>query len=220
MRSRINHYKTTRLKAFTKIALLLLTGPMMVMAQPRQHISLDEGWKFHFGDAADPAKDFNFRTASIFVKSGKAEGTAIAPNYDDKSWRTLSVPHDWAVELPFVYAPDTNVMEHGYKPVGGHYPATSIGWYRKHFMVSQKDSGQRIVISFDGIYRDSKVWINGFYLCNNASGYSGFSCDVTDYVRYGRENVLVVRVDATQYEGWYYEGAGIYRHVWLDQYDP
>ncbi|HEY4285916.1 MAG TPA: beta-galactosidase GalA [Puia sp.] len=208
------------MKAFTKIALLLLTVPMMVVAQTRQHISLDEGWKFHFGDAADPAKDFNFRTASIFVKSGKAEGTAIAPNYDDRSWRTLSVPHDWAVELPFVYAPDTNVMEHGYKPVGGHYPATSIGWYRKHFIVSQKDSGKRILISFDGIYRDSKVWINGFYLCNNASGYSGFSCDVTDYVRYGKENVLVVRVDATQYEGWYYEGAGIYRHVWLDQYDP
>ena len=187
---------------------------------PRQHVSLDQGWKFHFGDAADPAKDFNFRTASIFVKSGKAEGTAIAPGFDDRDWRTLSVPHDWAVELPFEFAPDTNVMEHGYKPVGGHYPSTSIGWYRKHFMVSPTDSGQRMVIRFDGVYRDCKVWINGFYLCDNASGYSGFSCDVTDYVRYGKENVLVVRVDATQYEGWYYEGAGIYRHVWLDQYNP
>ena len=109
---------------------------------------------------------------------------------------------------------------HGYKPVGGHYPATSIGWYRKRFMVSPADSGERMVLQFDGIFRDSKVWINGFYCCANASGYSGFSVDVTDFIRYGKENVLVVRVDATQYEGWFYEGAGIYRHVWLNQYDP
>ncbi len=110
-------------------------------------------------------------------------------------------------------------MAHGYKPVGGHYPATSVGWYRKRFIVAPADSGQRFEISFDGIYRDSRVWINGFYCCNNASGYSGFSCDVTDLIRYGKENVVVVRVDASQYEGWYYEGAGIYRHAWLNQYN-
>jgi beta-galactosidase len=188
-------------------------------AQMRQHLSLDEGWAFHFGDAADPAKDFNFRTVSIFAKSGKAEGTAIAPDFDDRDWRVLSVPHDWAVELPFANSSDPDVMSHGYKPVGGHYPATSVGWYRKRFSVSPSDSGHRFVIRFDGVYRDSKVWINGFYCCANASGYSGFSCDVTDYIRYGRDNVLVVRVDASQYEGWYYEGAGIYRHVWLNQYN-
>ncbi|HVS98233.1 MAG TPA: beta-galactosidase GalA, partial [Puia sp.] len=108
---------------------------------------------------------------------------------------------------------------HGYKPVGGHYPSTSIGWYRKHFTVARADSGNRFVVRFDGIYRDSKVWINGFYLCANASGYSGFSCDITDYLRYGHDNVIVVRVDASQYEGWYYEGAGIYRHVWLNKYN-
>jgi beta-galactosidase len=85
--------------------------------------------------------------------------------------------------------------------------------------VSRSDSGQRFVIHFDGVFRDSKVWFNGLYCCSNASGYSGFSCDVTDYVRYGRENVLVVRVDASQYEGWYYEGAGIYRHVWFNEYN-
>jgi beta-galactosidase len=217
--------KTTRLKTYKRkiiggLLLLCCFGPVLLYAQGlRQHHSLDEGWKFHFGDAADPAKDFNFGTESIFVKSGKAERTAIAPDFDDHDWRTLSVPHDWVVELPFVHSTDSSVMSHGYKPVGGHYPATSVGWYRKHFGVSPADSGQRFVIRFDGIYRDSKVWVNGFYCCANASGYSGFSCDVTDYIRYGRENVLVVRVDASQYEGWYYEGAGIYRHVWLNQYN-
>ena len=197
--------------------LLLSTIFLPLFALAQRHQSFDANWKFHLGDAADPSKDFNYRTASVFIKSGRAGGTAIAPDFDDRDWRTLSLPHDWAVELPFANSPDSLVMAHGYKPIGGHYPATSIGWYRKHFTVAPADSGRRFVIRFDGIYRDSKVWINGFYLCANASGYTGFSCDITDYLRYGRDNVLVVRVDATQYEGWYYEGAGIYRHVWLEQ---
>jgi beta-galactosidase len=225
MRLRIDYTKMTHLETIKKkirrgIFLFICFGVLAGQAQTlRQHRSLDQGWKFHFGDAADPAKDFNFRTVSIFAKSGRAEGTAIAPDFDDRDWRELSVPHDWAVELPFANSPDPDVMSHGYKPVGGRYPASSVGWYRKRFTVSAVDSGQRFVIRFDGIYRDSKVWINGQYCCANASGYSGFSCDVTDYIRYGRENVLVVRVDASQYEGWYYEGAGIYRHVWLNQYN-
>ncbi len=202
-------------------AFLLLCGCLGVLAATaqRQHLSLDDGWRFHYGNAADPGRDFNFGTVSIFSKSGKAEGTAIAPDFDDRDWQAVSVPHDWAVELPFQNSPDFDVMSHGYKPVGGHYPATSIGWYRKRFVVSSGDSGQRFVLQFDGVFRDCKVWVNGFYCCANASGYSGFTVDVTDFVRYGKENVLVVRVDATQYEGWFYEGAGIYRHVWLNQYN-
>jgi beta-galactosidase len=204
----------------TLLALLLF--PLVTLAQQtpeRLHTSLDSGWKFHFGDAADPAKDFNYKTSTIFVKSGKAAGTAIASTFDDKDWQTLTLPHDWAVGLPAEYSTDSDVMAHGYKPVGGHYPATSIGWYRRHFRISSADSGRRVVIRFDGIFRDSKVWINGFYLASNLSGYSGFSCDVTDYLRYDQDNTLAVRVDASQYEGWYYEGAGIYRHVWLNEYN-
>ncbi|HVU56789.1 MAG TPA: beta-galactosidase GalA [Puia sp.] len=185
----------------------------------RHRQSIDDGWKFHFGDAADPARDFNFSLVSIFAKSGKAAGTAIAPEFPDSGWRTLQLPHDWAVELPFENSPDADVMAHGYKPVGGLFPRTSIGWYRKHFALTAADSGRRWVVRFDGVFRDSKVWINGFYLGGNASGYSGFEFDVTDYIRFDKENVLAVRVDASQYEGWYYEGAGIYRHVWLDSYD-
>ena len=204
---------------YVKTLFFLALLPLLASAQPREHRDFDAHWKFHLGDAADPAKDFNYRTVGIFVKSGKAKGTPIAIDFDDSNWRTLSLPHDWAVELPFEYSPDSDVMAHGYKPVGGHYPATSVGWYRKHFIIPVTDSGHRFVIRFDGIYRDSKVWINGFYLCGNASGYSSFTCDITDYLRYGHDNVLVVRVDASQYEGWYYEGAGIYRHVWLNEYN-
>jgi beta-galactosidase len=217
--------KMTHVKTLFFLAVL----PLFAVAQPRQHtqpdtqprehLNFDKDWKFHLGDASDPAKDFNFRAVPIFVKTGGAKGTAIAPDFNDSSWRDLSLPHDWAVELPFENSADPNVMSHGYKPVGGLYPATSVGWYRKHFTVSAADSGRRFVVRFDGIYRDSKVWVNGFYLCGNASGYSGFTCDITDYLRYDHDNVLVVRVDASQYEGWYYEGAGIYRHVWLNEYN-
>ena len=195
--------------------LLFLLVPSLVAGQAsqRQRINMDEDWKFHFGHAANPEKDFNYSIATIFSKSGGAFSTAIDPRFKDSSWRTLDLPHDWAVELPFVEVDDRNVESHGYKPVGGLFPETSIGWYRKHFKISRDDSGQRFQIQFDGIFRDAQVWVNGFYLGNNKSGYIGVAYDITDFINFDRENVLVVRADATQYEGWFYEGAGIYRHV-------
>jgi beta-galactosidase len=184
----------------------------------RKRINFDEDWAFHLGHAADPTRDFNFRIANLFSKSGKAEGTAIDPKYNDSAWRKLDLPHDWAVELPFVNSSNFDVMAHGYKPVGGLFPESSIGWYRKSFTIARADSGQRFSITFDGIFRDASIWLNGIYLGNNESGYIGVSYDITDYINFNNLNVLVVRVDATQYEGWFYEGAGIYRHVWLNQY--
>lgn len=185
----------------------------------RQQLSFDTNWKFQFGHAANAEKDFNYTIATIFSKSGGAAKTAIDPKFDDSKWRQLNLPHDWAVELPFVYKDNFDVMAHGYKPVGGLFPETSIGWYRKHFTVAKADSGQRFQIQFDGIFRDANIWLNGFYLGNNKSGYVGVAYDVTDYINFEKDNVLVVRADATQYEGWFYEGAGIYRHVWLNKYN-
>lgn len=184
----------------------------------RKQVNLDDNWKFIFGHAANPEKDFNYSIKTIFSKSGGASGTAIDPNFNDSNWRTLDLPHDWAVELPFVKVDNSDVESHGFKPVGGLFPATSIGWYRKQFKVAKADSGRRFQIQFDGIFRDANVWINGFYLGNNKSGYIGVNYDVTDFLNFDNENVIVVRVDATQYEGWFYEGAGIYRHVWLNSY--
>lgn len=200
------------------LLLLIICFSAQAQTNPRARLLLDEDWKFHFGHAGDPAKDFNFSIANIFSKSGKAEGTAIHPRFDDKAWRTLNLPHDWAVELPFVQVDNADVMAHGYKPVGGLFPETSIGWYRKQFPVARADSGNRFSLRFDGIFRNAKIWLNGFYIGTNESGYVGVEYDVTDYLDYSRNNVLVVRVDATQYEGWFYEGAGIYRHVWLNTY--
>ncbi|MBS4044177.1 MAG: glycosyl hydrolase 53 family protein [Chitinophagaceae bacterium] len=183
-----------------------------------QQINFDDDWKFAFGHASNPEKDFNYSIKTIFSKSGNSIETAADIKFQDSKWRTLNLPHDWAVELPFVNIDNFDVQSHGYKPVGGLFPETSIGWYRKHFRIEAKDSGQRFQIQFDGVFRDANFWINGFYLGNNKSGYIGANYDITDFINYNDDNVICVRVDATQYEGWFYEGAGIYRHVWLHQY--
>lgn len=206
-----------RLTPCILLTFLLSCSIFTLSAQKRT--SLDNDWKFHFGHAANPEKDFNYSLASIFAKSGGAAGTAIDPRFKDSAWRSLNVPHDWAVELPFVKHPDFGVESHGYKPVGGFFPETSIGWYRKKFRVAASDSGQRFQVQFDGVFRNASVWLNGFFVGQNQSGYIGVAYDITDVIRFDQENVLVVRVDATQYEGWFYEGAGIYRHVWLNQFN-
>ncbi|MCD6346964.1 MAG: glycosyl hydrolase 53 family protein [Bacteroidales bacterium] len=186
-------------------------------ATNRLRINIDENWKFALGNAADPAKDFNFKTDLIFAKTGRANTSAINPGYDDSQWRQLNLPHDWAVELPFVEMNDFNLMVHGYKAIGGYFPENSIGWYRKSFTIPSADSGKQYSLTFDGVFRDAMFWLNGFYLGNNESGYIGVTYPITDYINYEGDNILVVRVDASQFEGWFYEGAGIYRHVWLNQ---
>ena len=201
----------------------LIWMPVSLLAQrteARQHLLFDNDWRFSLGHAADPVKDFNFSLQTIYSKAGKAEGTAIHPRFDDKAWQAVTLPHDWLVKLPNTYSPSFDVMAHGYKPVGGYFPENSIGWYRKHFNVAKADSGQRVSIQFDGVFRNCQVWLNGFYIGRNESGYSGFGFDITDLVEFGKDNVIVLRVDASQYEGWFYEGAGIYRHAWLNVYSP
>ena len=124
------------------------------------------------------------------------------------------MPHDWAVELPF----DVNAnFDHGRKPLGPAFPKNSVGWYRRTFSLPEADTGKRLWIEFDGVYRDCRVFMNGYLLAHHESGYNSFRCDITDTANCGGKNVLAVRVDASQFEGWFYEGAGIYRHVWLEK---
>jgi beta-galactosidase len=184
----------------------------------RERISLDRGWRFALGHAGDAAKDFGHGTRdfSYLAKAGYGDGPA-GPKFDDRAWRVLDVPHDWAAELPF---DSRGTKSHGYRAIGYRFPEHSVGWYRKSFQVPQSDFGRRIVVEFDGVHRDARVWINGFYLGEHHSGYTGFHYDLTDYLNYGGDNVLAVRADATLEEGWYYEGAGIYRHVWLVKTAP
>jgi beta-galactosidase len=207
----------------TVVLLIIILLPRETTAEDssgqRERLLMDFGWRFAFGNA-DPAKDFNpdpnGTWFSYFAKAGTAGGAA-SPDFDDRGWRTLDVPHDWAVEMPFS---DRGGGSHGYKAIGQNFPESSVGWYRKTFTVPASDLGKRITVDFDGVFRDSQVWVNGFYLGRESSGYSGFGYDISDYLNYGGNNVIAVRVDASLEEGWFYEGAGIYRHVWLTKTAP
>ena len=178
----------------------------------RERLLLDPNWRFALGHASNPAYDFGFGSGNDWDKVGEFLDPSAA-NFDASAWRTVDLPHDWAVELPFENAEE--LKDHGYKPIGRNYPATSIGWYRRVFQVPESDRGRRLFLEFDGVYRDAIVALNGHYLGRNLSGYSPFRFDITDYVSYSGDNTLVVRANATEREGWFYEGAGIYRHVWL-----
>jgi len=181
----------------------------------REHIPFDFGWRFAFGHPADTKKDFDNGNSyfSYFSKAGYGDGAAAA-NFDDRSWRKLDLPHDWAVEQPFS---EQGSFSHGFKAIGRNFPNASIGWYRKNFAVAATDLGRHISIAFDGVFRNSMVWVNGQYLGTKPGGYLGFEYDISAYLNYGGENTIAVRVDATMEEGWFYEGAGIYRHVWLNK---
>ena len=187
-------------------------------AQPhRERINFDSNWQFAFGDASSPAKDFgcgteyfNYLTKAASIHN---EGPYSA-KFDASLWAEVDLPHDWVVDLP--YAAEAS-HSHGYKTVGFKYPHSSVGWYRKTFSVAEEDYGKHIWLQFDGIFRDSRVWVNGFYLGHEQSGYATSIYDISEYLYYGGENLICVRVDATLEEGWFYEGAGIYRHVWLNK---
>jgi beta-galactosidase len=179
---------------------------------PRERFLLDFGWKFQFGHCADPLRDLGFGSnQGDFAKSGDFK--FATERFDDSTWRSLNLPHDWAVELPFVR--DESVQSHGYKPLGRKYPETSVGWYRRSFDVPATDRDRRTVLLFDGAFRDALVFLNGYFIGRNNNGYAPFSFDITDFLNYGGRNFLVVRMDASFGDGWFYEGAGIYRHVWL-----
>ena len=182
----------------------------------REHLSIDFGWRFHLGDDEDVSGGVGGADPSVYTKAGRAVG-AVWPDFDDSKWREIDLPHDWVVELGFDAKAD---RWHGYAPVGREWPSTSIGWYRKTFNLPQSDEGRRLSIEFDGVFRHSIVWLNSHRLGGHLSGYTSFRYDITDYANYGGQNVLVVRVDARAFELWSYEGAGIYRHVWLVKTDP
>jgi beta-galactosidase len=185
----------------------------------RERLLLDFGWRFHFGDADDTSKDFGFGTgrSGNFQKTGNfIPACEIA--FDDGGWKSVNLPHDWAIELPFKN--DQALQSKGFYPLGRNYPETSVGWYRRVFELSKEDAGKRITLEFDGSYRETMVVFNGFYIGRHSGGYDPFSFDVTDFANAGGRNVLLVRVDATESDGWFYEGAGLYRHVWLVKTGP
>ena len=160
-------------------------------ASVRQETLIDQDWRFHSGEVA-------------------SSNQVIAKNYDDAQWQRVQLPHDYGLDGH--YDP-TNLRQRGYLPV-------DVAWYRKHFFISKFDQGEILQLEFGGIFRDSQVWLNGEFLGSHASGYTGFHFDISKAARCGGDNVIVVRVDPREREGWRYEGAGIYRHVYYRAMSP
>lgn len=146
---------------------------------------LDFGWKFHKGDAEDGQK----------------------PNYEDSSWQTVNVPHDWSIEGP-LSEDNAGGKSGGYFPLG-------IGWYRRALKVPAQHKDKKVLIEFDGIYKDSEVWINGHSLGKRWYGYVGFQYDLTPHICWNEQNTIAVRVDNSSQTCRWYSGSGIYRHVRL-----
>lgn len=175
----------------------------------RERLLFDEGWKFHLGDIEAPVPQ-NHHETYLSTKAGNALGAA-SPDWDDSKWRVLSLPHDWAVEGPF--DPTANVSQ-GYRPRG-------VAWYRRSFTLPESDLGKYLELQFDGVASHCTVWVNGTLAHRNFCGYTSFAVDLTPFANYGEEiNTIAVRVDASVMEGWWYEGAGMYRHTWLEKRSP
>jgi len=170
----------------------------------RQRWLLDSEWRFHEGDIPMHVPQGQGETY-MWVKTGYEQGVPN-PVYDDTSWRVVDLPHDWAVEAP---VDKNNNIANGFRPKG-------VAWYRRRFKLENEDPSLCYYLEFEGIFRNSTVWLNGHRLGNEPSGYTTFRYDVSDMINRGGINTIVVRVDATDFEGWWYEGSGIYRHVWLE----
>jgi len=153
---------------------------------PRIWESFDFGWNFSRGDFPG----------------------AQAVDFSDSSWQRLDLPHDWSIEGPFDEKEPSSYC--------GAYLPTGIGWYRKHFRVPNSYRDKQLTIEFDGVYQNSEVWINGQYLGKRPYGYVPFFYDLTPHIRFGKQNLIAVRVDNShQTNCRWYSGSGIYRHTWL-----
>lgn len=220
------------MKKLVLLVLLLSMARLGGMAQSqRERILMNQDWLFAMGHAADPDKDFHYGQALSFSKiaflqestmlDADQESRLAIPHtqrFNDSAWVKVSVPHDWGMALG--YSQEQFKMK-GYRKLGGRAPENSVGWYRKHF-TSKLVKGDRYILEFEGIFRDAQVWMNGVYLGRGESGYVPLIFDVTECLNYeeGADNVISVRVDATHSELWSYEGAGIYRNVWLTRTAP
>ena len=188
--------RTSILTLLVILITLGITDALMAQESPRSRESFNQGWKF--------VKYFNDSVES--VATDREPENLQLPSVNDNSWRTLDLPHDWAIEGPFSDTLENNT---------GLLPWKGIGWYRKHFIVSENDKEKRIYIDFDGAMANAKVWLNGKYVGEWPYGYTSFRLDLTPYIIIGKKNVIAVRLDTKNWDSRWYPGAGLYRNVWL-----
>ncbi|MBR6765368.1 MAG: hypothetical protein IKM06_02660, partial [Clostridia bacterium] len=183
----------------------------------REQILFDDNWLFHKGDivVSEPkskgpiytsakTESMKWGPASIkYLDSPDNFGRDVS--YNGEKWIHVDLPHDYVV---------SGEMYEDENPALGFFKYENA-WYRKHFTIDTVDEGKRITLLFEGVATRSTVYLNGCELKHNNCGYNTFEVDITDYIQYGKDNVLAVYVRYHQNEGWWYQGGGIYRHVWL-----
>ncbi len=189
----------------------LRAGAQTLGLTQRETLLLNDGWRFFEGDIVPPPLS-ETDTAYNASKAGAARGAA-SPSFDDTLWQPVSLPHDFASFQPISQDDNANIAQ-GYRRRG-------IGWYRTNLVFGDDDRDKNIELQLDGAATYATVWFNGILVDRNWSGYSSAYIDLTPYVTYGDAyNTLAVRVDASVMEGWWYEGAGLYRDVWVVKRSP
>jgi beta-galactosidase len=187
------------------VSALQSLGPVFAQDQPQAQ---PQAQLRNQSNAVSPRIRESFDFGWRFLK-GDAPG-AKQPEFSDSAWRAVDLPHDWSIEGPF----SEQEKAQGSLPTG-------LGWYRKHFRLPDSHNGRVVTVEFDGVYRNSEVWINGQYLGKRPYGYVPFSYDLTPHLISGRDNVIAVKVDNSQQPNCrWYSGSGIYRHTWLLATNP
>jgi beta-galactosidase len=214
----------------------VLSGPVLAQADPaatdgqvRERLNFDSGWLFQRGDPPDvhpnqidypQLKDFLLAGASTFTKGTPvtrpewnpgADVSYVKPDFDDRAWRALNLPHDWAIEGPFDLKGEGST---------GKLPYAGQAWYRKHFRLPANDAGRRIFLDIDGAMSYSTVWVNGQFAGGWPYGYSSYELEITGLVKAGGDNLVSIRLNNPAESSRWYPGAGIYRHVWLVKTAP
>ena len=190
---------------------------MLPFGLPGYTIDFHKGWLFHRGDLPPQQAYWGL------LKNGTCNQGGSRYRLDDSQWRQVTLPHDYVVETSVVEGDDTPNTNHGlpemwtFNQTHNYRGSFQYGpaWYRKRFGTPELPEGGRVYLMFDGIYRASDIYLNDCFVLHHESGYTGITADVTDFLFESQENVLAVRVDATEAEGWYYEGGGIYRSARL-----
>lgn len=182
--------------------------------------NFDRDWKFYLGNLSPQDETEGWGGAKAHAYSFGA----TAENLDDSAWRTVHLPHDFVSEGDYGRKNSGNDMQQipemesmDSRLFAGGSLEGGVAWYRKHFTLAKDKENKRFFLHFGGIYRNATIYLNEYFVGHHKNGYSSFTIDITDFVNFDHENVLAVRVDATGREGWWYEGGGIYRHVWLEE---
>lgn len=230
-------------------------------ASTREHISINEGWKFFRYDT-DPDKliydvrpgvtDRNDNvvadtrpTEAVAVNSSEsvlknwilpsgnnfiadpakrhqrpqgqpgANFPFVQSNFDDRSWESVNLPHDWAIKGPFYKEPNA-IIGGGM----GRLPIQGVAWYRKSLSIPATDKGKSIYLDIDGAMSFTMVWLNGNLVGGWPYGYNSFRLDLTPYIKHGGDNQLAIRLDNPPNSSRWYPGGGIYRNVWLTKVHP